>query len=50
DAKDWRRGRAGAVNIVPSTTGAAISVTEAVKGLKGLFDGVAIRVPTLTGS
>lgn len=50
DAKDWRRGRAGAVNIVPSTTGAAISVTEAVKGLKGLFDGIAIRVPTLTGS
>ena len=50
DAKDWRRGRAGAVNIVPSTTGAAISVTEAIKGLKGLFDGVAIRVPTLTGS
>ena len=45
DAKDWRRGRAAAVNIVPSTTGAAISVTEAVKGLKGRFDGIAIRVP-----
>jgi len=29
DAKDWRRGRAAAVNMVPSTTGAAISVTEA---------------------
>lgn len=50
DAKDWRRGRAGAVNIVPSTTGAAISVTEAVKELKGKFDGIAIRVPTPTGS
>lgn len=50
DAKDWRRGRAGAVNIVPSSTGAAISVTEAVKSLKGLFDGIAIRVPTPTGS
>lgn len=50
DAKDWRRGRAGAVNIVPSTTGAAISVTEVIKNLKGLFDGIAIRVPTLTGS
>ncbi len=50
DAKDWRRGRAGAVNIVPSSTGAAISVTEAIKSLKGLFDGVAIRVPTPTGS
>lgn len=50
DAKDWRRGRAAAVNIVPSTTGAAISVTEAVKGLKGLFDGIAIRIPMVTGS
>ena len=50
DAKDWRRGRAAAVNIVPSTTGAAISVTEAVKGLKGRFDGIAVRVPLVTGS
>ena len=50
DAKDWRRGRAAAVNIVPSTTGAAISVTEAVKGLKGFFDGIALRVPLVTGS
>jgi glyceraldehyde 3-phosphate dehydrogenase len=50
DAKDWRRGRAAAVNMVPSTTGAAISVTEAVKGLKGIFDGLAIRVPLITGS
>ena len=50
DAKDWRRGRAAAVNMVPSTTGAAISVTEAVKGLKGLFDGISIRVPVVTGS
>ncbi len=50
DAKDWRRGRAAAVNMVPSTTGAAISVTEAVKGLKGHFDGIAVRVPLVTGS
>jgi glyceraldehyde 3-phosphate dehydrogenase len=50
DAKDWRRGRAAAVNMVPSTTGAAISVTEAVKGLKGFFDGIAIRIPLATGS
>ncbi len=50
DAKDWRKGRAGAVNIVPSTTGAAISVTEAVQGLKGLFDGISLRVPILSGS
>ena len=50
DAKDWRRGRAGAQNIVPSSTGAAISVTEVVKNLKGLFDGIALRVPVITGS
>lgn len=50
DAKDWRRGRAGAVNLVPSTTGAAISVAEAVKGIKGIFDGIAVRIPLVTGS
>ncbi len=50
DAKDWRRGRAAAANIVPSTTGAAISVTEAVSGLAGKFDGIAMRVPVITGS
>jgi glyceraldehyde 3-phosphate dehydrogenase len=48
--KDWRRGRAAAQNIVPSSTGAAISVTRAVKDLAGKFDGVALRVPTVTGS
>jgi glyceraldehyde 3-phosphate dehydrogenase len=47
---DWRRGRAAAQNIVPSSTGAAISVTRAVESLKGKFDGIAIRVPTVTGS
>jgi len=47
---DWRRGRAAAQNIVPSSTGAAISVTRAVKDLAGKFDGVALRVPTITGS
>ncbi|MBI1755280.1 type I glyceraldehyde-3-phosphate dehydrogenase, partial [Candidatus Azambacteria bacterium] len=50
DKGDWRRGRAAAGNIVPSTTGAAVSVTRAVKGLKGLFDGIALRVPTISGS
>lgn len=50
DARDWRRGRAAAANIVPSTTGAAISVTEAVPSLKGLFDGIALRVPVIAGS
>ena len=50
DAKDHRRGRAAAANIVPSTTGAAISVTEAIPDLKGLFDGIALRVPVIAGS
>lgn len=50
DAKDWRRGRAAAQNIVPSSTGAAISVTEAIPDLGGKFDGIALRVPVLVGS
>lgn len=47
---DFRRGRAAAQNIIPSTTGAALSVTRAIKELDGKFDGVAIRVPSVTGS
>ncbi len=50
DGKDWRRGRAAASSIIPSTTGAAIAVTEAIPALKGLFDGIALRVPVLAGS
>lgn len=48
--EDFRRGRAGAGNIVPSTTGAAIAVSRAIKELEGKFDGIAIRVPVITGS
>lgn len=48
--KDFRRGRAAAVNISPSFTGAAISVTRAVKELAGKFDGVSYRVPIVAGS
>lgn len=44
---DWRRGRAAAQNIVPTTTGAAVAATEALPELKGLFDGLALRVPTI---
>ncbi|MDQ3158733.1 MAG: type I glyceraldehyde-3-phosphate dehydrogenase [bacterium] len=44
--KDYRRARAAAENIVPTTTGAAISAGEALPALKGIFDGMAIRVPT----
>ncbi len=47
---DLRRARAAAENIIPTTTGAAISTTETIPELKGLFDGRALRVPVLTGS
>ena len=48
--KDLREGRAAAQNIVPSSTGAAIAVTQVMPHLKGLFDGISIRVPVVTGS
>ena len=48
--KDRRRGRAAAQNIVPSTTGAAIAATLTLPKLKGRFDGMAFRIPTLVGS
>lgn len=48
--KDLRRARAAAANIIPTTTGAAISTTETIPELKGLFDGQALRIPVLTGS
>ena len=48
--RDLRRARAAAQNIVPTTTGAAIAATEAIPELKGLFDGISLRVPTITGS
>lgn len=43
---DLRRARAAAMSIIPTTTGAAISVTEAIPELKGNLDGIAMRVPT----
>lgn len=49
-ANDLRRARAGYINIIPTTTGAAISTTEAIPDLKGKFDGVALRVPVAVGS
>lgn len=48
--RDLRRARAAAENIVPTTTGAAIATTEVIPELKGLFDGIAVRVPTICGS
>ncbi len=48
--KDLRRARAAAQNIVPTTTGAAIAVTQVIPELKGLFDGHSMRVPTIVVS
>ncbi|MFZ2300133.1 MAG: type I glyceraldehyde-3-phosphate dehydrogenase [Candidatus Moraniibacteriota bacterium] len=48
--EDLRRARAAAQNIVPTTTGAAIAVTQVMSGLKGRFDGIAVRVPTIVVS
>lgn len=47
---DFRRGRAGGVNIVPSYTGAAVAVGRAVKAVEGKFEGTSMRVPVITGS
>ena len=47
---DLRRARAAAVNIIPTTTGAAKAVALVIPELEGKFDGMAVRVPTPTGS
>jgi glyceraldehyde 3-phosphate dehydrogenase len=44
--KDPRRARAGAINMIPTTTGAARAVGKVLPELKGLLDGVSVRVPT----
>ena len=48
--KNFRMGRAGAANIVPTSTGAAIATTKALPEFAGKFDGVALRVPIPVGS
>ncbi len=48
--KDFREGRAAAMNIVPSSTGAAVAVTKVLPDLVGKFDGVSMRVPVVVGS
>jgi len=48
--KRFRRGRAAAANLVPSTTGAAQATTRALPQYAGLFDGVAVRAPIPVGS
>ena len=49
-SKKWTRGRAGAANLVPTTTGAAVATTKALPQYSGKFDGVAVRAPVPVGS
>ncbi len=49
-SKDLREARAAAQNMVPTKTGAAVAVTRTISELDGKFDGLSIRVPTITVS
>jgi glyceraldehyde 3-phosphate dehydrogenase len=49
-SKKWNRGRAGAANLVPTSTGAAKATTKALPQYVGKFDGLAVRVPVPVGS
>lgn len=48
--KDYRRARAAAENIIPTSTGATKAAAKAIPALEGIFNGLAIRVPVATGS
>lgn len=48
--KNLRMGRGGAVNLIPTTTGAAIATAKAVPQMEGKFDGISIRTPVPVGS
>jgi glyceraldehyde 3-phosphate dehydrogenase len=48
--EDLRRARAASVNIIPTTTGAAVAVTKVLPELQGRLDGMAMRVPVSDGS
>jgi glyceraldehyde 3-phosphate dehydrogenase len=49
-SKRWRRGRAAALSIVPTTTGAAVATSDVLPQLEGKMDGLALRVPVPNGS
>ena len=49
-SKKFRRGRAGAANLVPTSTGAAIATTQVLPQYQNKFDGVAVRSPVTVGS
>jgi glyceraldehyde 3-phosphate dehydrogenase len=49
-SKKFRRGRAGAANLVPTSTGAAVATTNVLPQYKGKFNGVAMRCPVILGS
>jgi glyceraldehyde 3-phosphate dehydrogenase len=48
--KDILRGRAGMINIIPTSTGAAAAIGEVIPELTGKLKGYALRVPVITGS
>jgi glyceraldehyde 3-phosphate dehydrogenase len=48
--KDYRRARAAGLSIIPTTTGATIAASQALPELKGLFEGLSLRVPVPVGS
>lgn len=48
--KDLRRGRSAAINMVPTTTGAALATTKIIPQLEEKFDGLAVRIPLAVGS
>jgi glyceraldehyde 3-phosphate dehydrogenase len=49
-SKKLRRGRAGAANLVPTSTGAAVATTQVLPEYEGIFNGMAIRAPVVVGS
>jgi glyceraldehyde 3-phosphate dehydrogenase len=48
--KDWKKKRTAAMNMTPSSTKTAVATTKVITDLKGKFDGIAVRVPVITGS